>query len=200
MMKRTTLLAMLGSLSLLGPSGATAQPSRTRQPELQGDIRRVRSCDAVVATFAPVRFDPNVACELMGCFNGFSVSSGTAGQGAGAYRVEIEADGLFFSCEQRLPFTSCNPRHTCSWTRPGTQDRISVSRLNCEQSPAHHELSSVEFEGVCPAHARVRMLRNGVEVGRWESDVSYRREVANGESCGPVCAAPQFSSPPTLHR
>lgn len=191
---------MLLVLSMLDLRGAHAQPSMPPRPEPQGDITRVRSCDAVLATFAPVQHSPDAPCTELGCGSGFSIDAGAAGQGAGSYRVEVVADGEAFSCTLALPLTSCNRSDVCTWTRPGTFQRISVTRSGCAMPAAQHALSSVEFEGICPAHVRVRMLRNGVEVGRYESDVSYRRVVVNGEHCGPMCAQGRFSARPTLHR
>lgn len=194
-MKHPILPALALALATLHPVALVAQPSRPT-----GDIARVRDCSAVVATWPTMRVDPNRACAERACVSGLSVDTRAAGRGAGAYRIEVEADGQRFACDVRLPLSSCNAGTLCTWTTPGNYPRISVTRSGCTMPAAQHGLTSVDFDGVCPAHVRVRMLRNGAEVGRYESDVDYRRVVANGEGCGPVCAQGSFAARPALHR
>lgn len=196
-MRSTARLAALTSLLLVHANGV-AQPSVP--VEVQGDLSRVRSCAALVATYAPVTHYADAPCTEMACANGFSVDVGAQGRRAGRYRFEVQADGEWFSCEPRLPLTSCNDGALCTWAGHGGAAHLSVTRSGCALPAAQQALTSVEFDGVCPAHVRVRMLRDGVEVGRYESDVAYRRVVVNGEHCGPVCAQGRFASRPALHR
>jgi hypothetical protein len=198
MNKAPIALVLLLSSATFQPGAAGAQPAHPAPAT--GDIARVRDCSAVIATYPAMRVDPTRACTEMACSSGVSVDTSAAGRGAGAYHIEVEADGQRFACDVRLPLNSCNDSTLCTWTRPGSFHRISVARSGCVLPAAQQGLTSVDFEGVCPAHVRVRMLRNGAEVGRYESDVDYRRVVANGEGCGPVCAQGRLAARPRRRR
>lgn len=199
-MKPSYALAALLSLCLLDPARALSQPQRPATPPPSGDINAVRQCAALIATYPPMRpLAPGQACTEMACSSGFMIDMSTVVQPAGSYRIEIEADGQTFTCESRLPFASCDSPSSCTWRRPGTYNRISVTMSGCAMPASQHTMPSIEFEGLCPAHVRARLLRGGSEVGRWESAMTYRRVVANGEGCGPVCAqAPRITT--NLHR
>ena len=201
-MNAARLLPLLALAASLTSIEASSQPRRPRRPppartaaNPQGDIHAVRSCSAVLATFAPLG-PTRGHCPEIGCSSGLTVDMSGVAQPPGLYRVEVEADGQRFTCELRLPYASCDEPTTCVWRRAGTYDGISVIRANCAMPAASHNIPEIDFHGVCPSHVSARLLHEGREVGRWSVDPTYRRVTPGGENCGLMCA--QGPSPSRL--
>lgn len=186
LLSRVALAASLLSIE------ASSQPRRPRRAPAtsataQGDIYAVRTCAAVLATFAPLG-PTRGRCPEIGCVNGLTIDMSATPQPPGLYRVEIEADGQRFTCDLRLPYATCDSLTTCAWRRAGTYDGISVIRGSCEMPPASHNIPAIDFHGVCPSHLSARLLHEGREIARWSMDPTYQRVTPGGEHCGLMCA------------
>lgn len=182
-------------VSLLGPSAALSQrrpvrrpPARTATAPAAEGIGAVRTCAAVRATFTPSTMTRR-NCPEIACQNGLSIDLSDVPQGPGLYRFEITADGQRFTCEQRLPWSSCDALNACEWRVAGTYTGIMISQINCARPPAEHAFGSVDLHDVCPSTVSVRLTRDGQLVRAWSASPTYRRVVPGGEGCGMMCAS-----------
>jgi hypothetical protein len=123
------------------------------------------------------------ACTALGCMNGFDLRfSPNAAWPAGAYRFELEADGVKQSCTGNVPFPACGSRAlTC------TGGQIAqIGESGCALPASDHGFSGLTFSGT-PARIRVIVQREGRTLLDREFTPAYTTSRPNGPSCEPVC-------------
>lgn len=123
------------------------------------------------------------ACTTLGCQNGLHLTWAQGAWKPGLYTVEVSLDGANVTCTGRLPLPACDagPGFRCG---PGASVRLGES--GCALPPETHGLAGIDID-TTPAHVRIAVRRDGVEIGTQELNPSYREVHPNGPDCEPVC-------------
>lgn len=126
----------------------------------------------------------------MGCVDGLRLElTPDSKWPAGAYRIEIEADGATQSCAAVLPLKACDAGQSVQCTGASL---ARIGESGCALPPGEHGLSDIQFSAA-PKRVHVRISRDGASRGEiaviadQELTPEYRRLQPNGPDCEPVC-------------
>jgi hypothetical protein len=125
--------------------------------------------------------DAGPLCTEIGCGPTLRVRFSRPGWPAGAYRVEVAADGVRGACDLTIPL-SCTAVSSCS----GLMD-FSADVSGCALDPALHSIAGVTIGYSTPASFTVRVLQGDRELGAASFSPSYAVSRPNGPDCEPVC-------------
>lgn len=149
------------------------------------------ACVIIMAACADSPTEPG-GCTEIGCGSAFSVNiQRTSAWQAGAYTVEVTADGVKTTCTATFPL-SCDAPAACP-----AGSKVLLGLSGCALDPSQQSLSGVEFEqGQSPASIAISVLFNGAPLGNGTFSPVYTQSTPNGEGCGPTCnSAPSASLP-----
>jgi hypothetical protein len=106
-----------------------------------------------------------------------------SGWPAGRYTIEVEADGAVQRCEVTLPLRPCDSGANTICKGPAL---AGIGESGCALPRSQHGLSGVEL-AITPSHLRVRVDRDGRQIGSLEVSPTYRWVQPNGPGCTPQC-------------
>lgn len=99
------------------------------------------------------------------------------------YTFDISLDGATTTCTARLPLPACEtgPGFRCG---PGAS--VVLAEAGCSGPPEQQGFSGFYIDAM-PAHARIAIRRDGLEIGTQELDPRYEEARPNGPDCEPAC-------------
>lgn len=166
-------------------SSPQAAPDAAPDPGPMVPAENDTRCRARLAAMPPLPArDGGGPCTTLGCANGFSVDlQPDASWAAGAYTWEIDLDGHRITCEGALPLRPCGERSVQC-----TSHDVTISESGCALPAAQRAFSGLSFDqNLCPEHVHVTLKRGADVLFDQDFRPEYRRIVANGPGCGPVC-------------
>jgi hypothetical protein len=127
--------------------------------------------------------DARIACTEIACAPTLKVHFARPAWPAGAYRIEVTADGASDVCEVNVPL-ACNVASSC--TGLGGLD-VSPEVSGCALDPGLHTILGLAFTYSVPASVTVRVVQDERELGKGSFSPSYVTAQPNGPDCPPVC-------------
>jgi hypothetical protein len=123
-------------------------------------------------------------CTLIGCGPPFEVRFQLAeGKWSpGTYTIRATADGITGSCDQTLPFVSCQGS---SLVCTGTRD-WEVESGGCALPPDQQAIYGIVFRAT-PVAVDVSVSTDDRQLGRGTFTPSYQSSQPNGPGCGDTC-------------
>ena len=123
-------------------------------------------------------------CTEIGCENGARLTLAKATPWLpGAYIFNFELDGKAIECKGALPLQSCEAGPSLSCT-PDAQ--LTIGESGCALPPAQQGFSDVMIPGA-PQRVKVKVSRDGQEIGAADLTPNYMTSQPNGEGCEPTC-------------
>jgi hypothetical protein len=143
--------------------------------------RNLAALCLVVAGAAQVVGCSTKQCTLIGCGPPFEVrfQFGEGKWSAGTYTIRVTADGTTGSCDQTLPFVSCQSSSlVCTGTR-----EWELESGGCALPPDQHAIYGIVF-GTTPVTVDVSVSTDDRQLGQGTFTPSYQSSQPNGPGCG----------------
>jgi hypothetical protein len=134
---------------------------------------------------APGSSDPGEkACTMIGCENGvrLTINKPTPWV-AGAYVFNFELDGKAVECKGALPLQSCEAGPSLSCTADA---KVRIGESGCALPVAQHGFSDITVLDA-PQRVKIKVSRDGQEIGAADLTPNYMTSQPNGEGCEPTC-------------
>lgn len=133
---------------------------------------------------------PARMCTEMWCDEGFSLNLTASQWPAGAYKIDILADGIAVSCVAQLPLPACGqPAYQCS---DNALD-VLVMTQGCALPVTAHALGGVKMKAVPKQFSIKATLPDGT-VREMSSAVESQCSFPNGEHCdAKACCSAQMT-------
>lgn len=119
---------------------------------------------------------------MIGCVNGFALTTKAEAWPAGSYRFVVKLDEKTVTCEGSLPLPACDKGLSLKCDGEG----VMIGESGCALPAEQHGYSDIHLDGE-PAAVNVSVERDGEVVTSQDFTPEYKTLYPNGESCGPVC-------------
>ncbi len=123
------------------------------------------------------------SCTLLGCDTEGVITVDFTFREPGAYRFEVDVDGVVTRCSMKLPFDAVDDVEGPPWC---DRDAVRLQGSGSALPESEHALGPITIELPNVRHVDVRAFKDDQPAGTSSFDVQYSEsEGPNGPSCDP---------------